>query len=144
MSRRLPCTLLAFDYGDVSIGVAVGQTVTETASPLTTVRVRGRRPDWNTISSLVRTWEPDALVVGLPYNMDGTEQATSVSARRFGRQLHGRYRLPVHLVDERLTTREARSRLVEQGDPEGDDDPVAAQVILESWFSEQTRGDVAG
>ena len=136
MSTR-PETLLAFDYGDIRIGVAVGQTVTATASPLASVRVRDRRPDWNEISSIVRTWEPDALVVGLPYNMDGTEQETTRSARRFGRQLHGRYRLPVHLVDERLTTREARTRLAEQGNPGGDDDPVAAQVILEGWFSER-------
>lgn len=142
MSRHAS-TLLAFDYGDVRIGVAVGQTVTATASPLTSVRVRGRHPDWNTISSLVQTWEPDALVVGLPYNMDGSDQDTTDSARRFGRQLHGRYRLPVHMVDERLTTREAQSRLAEQGDPDGDDDPVAAQIILESWFSERAGGEVA-
>lgn len=139
MSSR-PVTLLAFDYGDLRIGIAVGQTVTATASPLMSVRVRDRRPDWNTISRVVRTWEPDALVVGLPYNMDGTEQETTRSARRFGRQLHGRFSLPVHLVDERLTTREAKSRLAEQGNPCGDDDPVAAQVILEGWFSEQATG----
>ena len=142
MSGR-PSTLLAFDYGDIRIGVAVGQTVTATASPLTSVRVRGRCPDWNTITSLVRTWEPDALVVGLPYNMDGSDQETTHSARRFGRQLHGRFQLPVHMVDERLTTREAKSRLAEQGDPDGDDDPVAAQVILESWFSERASGEAA-
>ena len=136
--KSRPSTLLAFDYGDIAIGVAVGQTVTATASPLMSVRVRDRRPDWNTISKIVRTWEPDALVVGLPYNMDGTEQETTRSARRFGRQLHGRYSLPVHLVDERLSTREARTRLAEQGNPGGDDDPVAAQVILEGWFSEQS------
>ncbi len=140
MSRR-PSTLLAFDYGDIRIGVAVGQTVTSTASPLTSVRVRDRRPDWNTISQLVRTWEPDALVVGLPYTLDGADQETTHSARRFSRQLNGRYRLPVHMVDERLTTREAKSRLAEQGDPDGDDDPVAAQLILESWFREQDRVD---
>ena len=133
MSKR-PSTLLAFDYGELSIGVAVGQTVTATATPLTTVRVRHRRPDWNRIASLVRSWEPDALVVGLPYTMEGAEQDSSRSARRFGNQLAGRFRLPVHWVDERLTTREARSRLVELGRPEDDDDPVAAQLILESWL----------
>ena len=133
MSKR-PSTLLAFDYGELSIGVAVGQTVTATATPLTTVRVRHRRPDWNRIASLVRSWEPDALVVGLPYTMEGAEQDSSRSARRFGNQLAGRFRLPVHWMDERLTTREARSRLVELGRPEDDDDPVAAQLILESWL----------
>ena len=130
-------TLLAFDYGEKHIGVAVGQTLTGTANPLETVRVTSASPDWNAISRIVNTWRPAALVVGLPLNMDGTEQNVTRSARRFGNQLLGRYRLPVHLVDERLTTREARDRLALEGRVGSDDHPVAAQIILESWLNEQ-------
>ncbi len=130
-------TLLAFDYGEKNIGVAVGQTLTGTANPLETIRVTGSSPDWNAISRIVKTWQPDALVVGLPLNMDGTEQKVTRRARRFGNQLFGRYQLPVHLVDERLTTREARDRLASEGRAGSDDHPVAAQIILESWLNEQ-------
>jgi putative Holliday junction resolvase len=131
-------TLLAFDYGEKNIGVAVGQTLTGTANPLETIRVTRSHPDWNAISRIVKAWQPDALVVGLPLNMDGTEQRVTRRARRFGNQLFGRYQLPVHLVDERLTTREARDRLASEGRAGSDDHPVAAQIILESWLSEQS------
>ena len=130
-------TLIAFDYGEKHIGVAVGQTLTGTANPLETIRVTRASPDWNAISRIVKTWQPNALVVGLPLNMDGTEQTVSRRARRFGNQLLGRYQLPVHLVDERLTTREARDRLAAEGRAGSDDHPVAAQIILESWLNER-------
>lgn len=133
-----PETLLAFDYGEKHIGVAVGQTLTGTANPLETIRVTRTNPDWNAISRIVRTWRPNALVVGLPLNMDGSEQTVSRRARRFGDQLLGRFQLPVHLVDERLTTREARDRLAAEGREGSDDHPVAAQIILESWLNEQS------
>jgi len=133
-----PETLLAFDYGEKHIGVAVGQTLTGTANPLETIRVTRTSPDWNAISRIVRTWRPNALVVGLPLNMDGSEQTVSRRARRFGDQLLGRFQLPVHLVDERLTTREARDRLAAEGRGGNDDHPVAAQIILESWLNEQS------
>jgi len=130
-------TLLAFDYGEKHIGVAVGQTLTGTANPLETIRVTRTSPDWSAISRIVKTWQPNALVVGLPLNMDGSEQTVSRRARRFGDQLLGRFQLPVHLVDERLTTREARDRLATEGRAGSDDHPVAAQIILESWLNEQ-------
>jgi putative Holliday junction resolvase len=130
-------TLLAFDYGEKHIGVAVGQTLTATANPLESLRVTGARPDWMAISRIIETWQPDALVVGLPLNMDGSEQSLTARARRFANQLHGRYRLPVHLADERLTTREARDRLASQGRAGDQDHPVAAQIILEGWFAER-------
>jgi putative pre-16S rRNA nuclease len=130
-------TLLAFDYGEKHIGVAVGQTLTSTANPLGTVRVVRASPDWSAISRMVKTWKPDALVVGLPLNMDGSEQKVTRRARRFRDELLGRYCLPVHLVDERLTTREARDRLASAGRAGSADHPVAAQIILESWLNEQ-------
>lgn len=132
-----PRTLLSFDYGDRHIGVAVGQSLTGTANPLQTIRFDDSAPDWDAIARVVDTWQPDALVVGLPLNMDGTEQSVTRSARRFAMELKRRYAKPVHLVDERLTTREARSRLESEGRGGADDHPVAAQIILESWFNEQ-------
>lgn len=127
-------TLLAFDYGLKRIGVAVGQTVTGTANALQTVTVKNHQPDWPAIERLIETWSPDALVVGLPLNMDGTEQEMTGHARKFSRKLHGRFKLPVHLADERLTTREANWRQSGKGADENLD-PVAAQVILEGWLA---------
>ena len=131
-------TLLAFDFGEKRIGVAIGQTVTGTATPLDTIPVRGARPDWNAVDRLVDAWKPDALVVGLPLNMDGTEQWITARARRFASRLHARSGLPVHLADERLSTREAWTRLIESGSRRDGPDPVAAQVILEGWFAEHS------
>nr|VFJ43751.1 MAG: putative holliday junction resolvase [Candidatus Kentron sp. DK]VFJ49538.1 MAG: putative holliday junction resolvase [Candidatus Kentron sp. DK] len=127
-------TLLGFDPGSKQIGIAVGQTLTNTASPLGVVSVRGNVPDWESIDRVVGTWEPDALVVGIPLNMDGTEQEMTQVARRFRDQLLHRYHLPVHVADERLSTREARNRLADEGRLDAEDDPVAAQIILETWL----------
>lgn len=135
MTER-PTTLLGFDYGKKAIGVAVGQTLTATATPLGSVRVQGTKPEWRSISQLIKVWEPDALVVGIPLNMDGTEQPTTHSARCFKRELERRFHLPVYIADERLSTREARQRLGSRGQMQVDDDPVAAQIILETWFSD--------
>ena len=129
-------TLIAFDFGEKRIGTAVGQTVTRTATPLETIPVRGTKPDWSSIGRLIDAWKPDALVVGLPLNMDGTEQPITAQARRFADRLHERSGLPVHLIDERLSTREAWTRLVESGSRRGGPDPIAAQVILEGWFAQ--------
>ena len=132
-----PQVLLAFDYGVKRIGVAVGQSVTGSARPLKTVNASYNKPDWSAIAALLQTWQPTCLVVGLPLNMDGTEQDTTHRARRFGRQLEARYQLPVHFVDERLSSVEAHARLRTLGRSEDELDPVAAQLILETWFSER-------
>jgi putative Holliday junction resolvase len=131
--------LLGFDFGQKKIGVAVGQTITGTATPLTTLRNRGRTPDWPAIEALIREWQPDAAVVGLPHNMDDTEEETLAEpVRRFARQLEGRFRIPVHLIDERLTTLAAQAAL---GIPRGASrseldklDAYAAKLILETWL----------
>ncbi len=130
-------TLLGFDYGPRKIGVAVGQTVTATASPLTTIRARGNKPDWTRIEGLVREWDPGAAVVGLPFNMDDTEARFAPRARRFARQLHGRFGLEVHLVDERLTSIEARNQLAGGAESLESIDAMAAKLILETWLSER-------
>ncbi len=133
-------TLIAFDFGEKRIGTAIGQTVTRTATPLETVPVRRARPDWNAIDRLIGAWRPDALVVGLPLNMDGTRQWITARARRFASRLQARSGLPVHLADERLSTREAWTRLIESGSRRDGPDPVAAQVILEGWLAEHADG----
>jgi putative Holliday junction resolvase len=137
-------TVLAFDYGEKRIGVANGQTVTCTAAPLATITVTDQRPDWTAIETLIAQWRPALLVVGLPLNMDGTEHAMTVAARRFAAKLHGRYKLPVEMVDERLSSVAAEeqlrdSRLGKQKRRQKESvDQFAAQVILMSWFG--TRG----
>ncbi len=136
-------TLLSFDFGKKRIGVAVGQTLTSTSSPVDTVKAVDGKPDWEAISLLIAKWAPDALVVGLPLNMDGTEHDMSQAARRFSNQLHGRFNLPVYLVDERLTSVNATAILNENASrkkhrrKKGNIDKIAAQLILETWFSQQ-------
>ena len=127
--------LLGFDYGKKRIGVAVGQTLTRTASALTTIAVHNGRPDWEAITRLFDEWKPLALVVGRPCNMDGSEHELTKAARRFGNQLAGRYNLPVHDVDERLTSFEAEMELRSEG-RRGKQaiDPVAARLILQTWL----------
>ena len=123
-------TLLCFDFGSKRIGVAVGQTVTGTASPLVTINSHNNRPDWEKIASVITDWRPDAIVVGIPLTMHGTTQMMTEAAARFARQLEGRFHIPVYGMDERLSTFEAKERT-------GDDaelDAVAAQAILESWM----------
>ena len=126
-------TLLGFDFGLKFIGVAVGQTVSATASPLR-ILASDKGVPWSAITALLHTWHPARLVVGVPLNMDGTEQKMTQCARRFMRRLGGRSGLPVHGVDERLTTVEARDRAAAR---RGRVDAIAAQVILESWLNAQ-------
>ncbi|HEY1992471.1 MAG TPA: Holliday junction resolvase RuvX [Gammaproteobacteria bacterium] len=136
-----PQTALGFDFGLKRIGVAVGQTVTRSASPLGTAAVRGGEPDWGAIGRMVAEWRPAALVVGLPYNMDLSEQEMTGHARRFAEGLAARFPLPVHTVDERLSSKEAEAQLKERRQQgrrrisREDIDGAAACVILESWFN---------
>ena len=128
--------MLGFDFGPAKIGVAAGQTETGTASPVCTLRAVKQRPDWEGLDRLIETWRPVALVVGLPFNMDDSEAEPAVGARRFARQLGGRYHLPVHLVDERLTSLEARRQLTRKPKKIEQLDAIAAKLILETWLSE--------
>lgn len=130
-------TLLGFDFGPSKIGVAVGQTLTGSATPLETLRAVRQHPDWDGISRLVKEWQPEALVVGIPYNMDDSEAEPAARARRFARQLEGRYRLPVHLVDERLSSLAARRELGRRPKRIEELDAIAAKLILETWLHEQ-------
>ena len=135
-----PLTYLAFDYGTHVIGVAVGRNPPGRAEGAGTVAGRTKGPDWPAIERLLAAWEPDALIVGLPLNMDGTDNEMTVAARRFSRRLDGRYHLPVYLVDERLTTASARDRVVATGVPrrrrKAALDTLAAITILQAYFDD--------
>ncbi|RWR01668.1 Holliday junction resolvase [[Pantoea] beijingensis] len=131
-------TLLSFDFGTKSIGVAIGQQLTGTARPLTAIKANDGIPDWNKIELLLKEWQPDHVVVGLPLNMDGTEQPLTARARKFANRLHGRFGVQVELHDERLSTVEARADLFSRGGfralNKGSVDSQSAVIILESWF----------
>lgn len=133
-------TVIGFDVGTHWIGSAVGQTQTQTASPLQPIRVINQKPDWAHIEKLIKTWEPTHLVVGYPRHMTGEEHAMSQKAKRFSRQLEGRFHIKTHLTDERLTTREAW-QIVEneasQRISKPDMDCIAAVLITEDWLHQQ-------
>lgn len=121
---------MAFDFGTTKIGVAIGQKITGTATPLGVVPAQDGIPDWPAIDKLMEEWQPEDFVVGHPINMDGTESDMSIAAEKFSRRLHGRYHKPAHLMDERLSTFEAKSY-----DDADQVDAIAAKLILESWLS---------
>lgn len=131
-----PQTLLGFDYGEKRTGVAVGQSLTSTATGLTTLHSKQQKIDWPAIEELIKEWQPDALVVGIPVHMDGTEQAMTLAARKFSRQLHGRFQLPVFEAEERLTSVEAEQSLGNNQDKAAIDQE-AARIILQSWLNSQ-------
>jgi putative holliday junction resolvase len=129
-------TVLAFDYGLKRIGIAAGDTLTCTAAPRTAVAVGHGGPDWQAIAGEVRALSPALLVVGAPYNVDGSEGALTAAARRFAAELERRFVLPVHLVDERFSSLEANEALKARRATgrrrvrRGDVDSAAAAVIL--------------
>lgn len=126
-----PRSFLAFDFGLKRVGVASGNSLTGTAQPLRTVAAEGDAR-FLLIGKLIEEWRPDALVVGVPFHPDGAEHENTVRARRFARQLQGRFRLPVHEVDERYTTTEARAAGAR------DADAAAACLILEQFLRTTT------
>lgn len=139
-------TFLAFDYGHKRVGVAVGDVITGTARPLPTVQL-GKEPDWKALLAPVVEWRPRALVVGLPLNDDGSDQAITTAARRFAEELARRSGLPVHLADERFSSRAADDALrdarasgrMNRRVRKGDRDGQAARVILEQWMAGRDR-----
>lgn len=132
---------LGFDFGFKRIGVAVGQKLTGSASPLSTLIAKQGVPNWDDIKKIIEQWHPHALIVGLPTCIDNSELYTTAAARGFARQLRRRFSLPVHLVDERLSTVEARAHLFSEGGyrkiKNTQVDSIAACVILEQWLQQQ-------
>ncbi|SFN60168.1 putative holliday junction resolvase [Formivibrio citricus] len=131
-------TLLAFDFGEARIGVAVGTTELGIPHPLETIAAEGNDKRFARIGELVAQWQPGALVVGLPLSPDGGEHEMTRLARKFANRLNGRFNLPVHLVDERFTSAAASSALDEAGLKGRRQKPaldqVAAMQILQAWF----------
>ncbi|HDR1495809.1 Holliday junction resolvase RuvX [Pasteurella multocida] len=134
-------TVLAFDFGTKSIGCAVGQSITGTAQALPAFKAQDGIPNWDAIGKCLAEWQPDRVVVGLPLNMDGSEQDLTSRARKFANRLNGRFGVNVELQDERLTTTEARAEIFERGGYKALNkskvDGISACLILESWFENQ-------
>jgi putative Holliday junction resolvase len=138
--------ILAFDFGERRIGVAIGNTGTRTATAVGVLPARGT-PDWEAVTRCVRQWSPDRAVVGLPYNMDGSETVLTAACRQFAAELSRRYQLPVDLVDERLTSsaaeadlRDARRSGARRRRVRREDiDANAARLILETWLQDPIR-----
>jgi len=126
-----PRSFLAFDFGTKRVGVASGNSVTRTATPLRTVAAEGDAR-FAALGALITEWKPDALVVGVPFHPDGAPHDNTARAQRFARQLHGRFKLPVHEVDERYTTTEAHSYGA------ADVDAASAAIILEQFLRDLT------
>ncbi|GLX12156.1 Holliday junction resolvase RuvX [Pseudomonas sp. PA15(2017)] len=136
--------LLGFDYGTKQIGVAVGQPITGSARELCILKAQNGVPDWQKVEALIKEWQPDAIVVGLPLNMDGTPSDMSERAEKFARRLNGRFNLPVFTHDERLTTYAAKGERLQQGQTGGyrqrPVDALAAALLLQGWLEENCLG----
>jgi putative Holliday junction resolvase len=132
--------VLGFDFGTKRIGVATAQAVTGTAAPLAPVPARDGIPAWELLDALLAEWAPEALVVGLPLNMDDSESELSRLARKFARRMAARYRLPVFMCDERLSSHSARGLLMDlQTRRRGKLpalDSTAAVLIAEAWLAD--------
>ena len=133
--------VLAFDFGEKRIGIAVGDLEVRIAHPLATISAADNATRFAEIGKLIAEWKPSRLVVGLPMHADGTEHEVSRLARRFAQRLEGRFGVPASLMDERLTSKAAESRLRESGARGGEIadalDAAAAREILEAWFDSQ-------
>jgi putative Holliday junction resolvase len=132
--------VLGFDFGEQRIGVASGQAITGSASPLTTLKSINNKPDWAAIEQLINQWQPDALIVGLPFYLDGSCSEMTRRAEKFSRQLEGRFHLPVYTHNEALSSFEAESFLQSKKKQHSkqDIDKIAAALIVQSWLEQHT------
>jgi putative Holliday junction resolvase len=141
-----PSIILAFDFGLRRIGVACGDTVSRNASPLEAVPAGPNGPRWELIDSLIREWQPSLAVIGLPYNVNGSDSDTTRAARAFAAELEQRFLIKTAMIDERYSSLEAQARLKAARESglkrrrvvKADVDAAAACVILERWFTEKT------
>jgi len=133
--------VIGFDFGLKRIGLATGQTITGTASPLVTLQATNQAPDWKSIAAQIKQWKPDALIVGIPYMLDGSESDITRAARNFSKQLEQRFQLPVYTIDESLSSYAAEQQL-KQGikiakHNKHEIDKMAAALIVQSWLNSQ-------
>jgi putative Holliday junction resolvase len=142
-TQSTPGSVLAFDFGMRRIGIAVGNTETLQAQPLTSLDIPDKTRRFAAIAALIEEWQPVRLVVGLPLSLDGAEHELTARCRRFANRLRGRFGLPLALVDERLTSADADAALRDAGLDwtmrKSRLDAAAAQVILQSYFDEHCR-----
>lgn len=131
--------LLGFDFGMRCIGVAVGQTLTGTASPLPILSAKDGVPDWALVKELIQTWQVDGCVVGLPDDPDYEQEALLQAARRFANKLFGRFHLPTYTISEELTTIAAKRENYQHDRQKIRHDSLAAKLILESWLNDYKR-----
>jgi putative Holliday junction resolvase len=131
-------TILAFDFGEKRIGIAVGETMLKVAHPLTTIEAEENKIKFSQIANLIQEWRPSLLIVGLPTYLDGEAHTLTQLSKKFAQRLEGRFNLPVKMVDERLSSAEASQNLRDVGvngmKQKAMIDAVAAQVILQSYF----------
>jgi putative Holliday junction resolvase len=131
--------ILAFDFGMRRIGLAIGQTVSQTASPLPLITATDGVPNWKTLTTIIEKWQPCALVVGLPMQLDGSVQPIFFAAKSFARKLKSRYKCPVYFADERLTSIAAEARIkgnIDKITRKQSVDSIAAQIMLEQWLQQ--------
>ena len=129
--------VMAFDYGLRNIGIAIGQNITKSASTFYAIKAKEGVPDWMKLDLIIEEWEPDLFIVGDPFNMDGTKSKFQKKITKFSTELKKRYEIELHMMDERLTTKEAIERI--HNKPDGIKDSankhsISAQIILEDWF----------
>ena len=133
---------MSFDYGTEKIGIAIGQSISSIAEPLTIIRAKDGIPNWSQITSLIESWRPNFFVVGLPYNLDGSDSKLLQRALKFAQRLNGRFNIPTFGIDESLSSKAAAEKF-KAGNPKNsvrkEIDDVAAQIILETWFSEYNK-----
>jgi len=135
-------TVLGFDYGEKRIGIATGQTITGNASPLDTVTAINHKPDWQKIEKIIKEWQPDLLIVGIPYYLDGSPSEMTKKAERFSRQLEGRFQIPTRTINETLSSFEAEQELqkkvkITQHNKQ-EIDKMSAAIIVQSWLEQNS------
>jgi len=141
MAKNTPIgqrTVIGFDFGKKYIGIAVGQEITGSATPLGSIKANDGIPHWDNLSQYLKEWQPDYIVVGLPLNMDGTEQQLTLDAKKFGKRVFGKFGIKVEYQDERLTTADAKEQLFARGGfknlKKDNIDAESAKLIIESYF----------
>lgn len=138
LSRIGERTVIGFDFGKKYIGVAVGQEITGSASPLGSIKANDGVPHWPNLLQYLEQWQPDLIVIGLPLNMDGSEQQLTLDAKKFGKRVFGRSGIAIEFQDERLTTMDAKAQLFERGGfrnlKKDNIDAQSAVLIIEGFF----------